>query len=469
MKQKSFSQWLDSKRIGEIPSELQSHKITGEEVGQVARSPYLLYGLPAVAGAAFLFGAPAVLASIPVITGIAILDASRGERNGWLLAQPDRPDDELSDDLFEEDGRWWGQDVQDTLDVYGIKCAVTKQDTSGATVDIYELQPERGFNVNSINGLGDNFSRDLGLPKGKRVTADANIGGGKAALYVPKSKRRSISAKSMLSMATHQGLKIPALVGEDVTGKPFFIDMESAPHIFVGGETKSGKSVQIINMILSMAYSLPPAELEITMIDPKRVELSMCNGLPHTSRAVTDMEEAMVVLQSILAEMNARYAIFEKTGVRNIEGYNRKNKNKMSYKVVVTEELTMAVKNETPVFDDDGNKISTVGKEIERVFVDATVAARAAGIHFIFGVQRFDSKTYDGQLRQNVPSVIGMKVRYWQASEMMIGQKGCESLRGAGDCYVLMTGDDTPTRAQAAYASDEDIENIVQAIIEKWK
>lgn len=418
------------------------------------------------------FVAGTMLGGFGLAGGIALVNAvaTRHARGGYLLKQPHIEEvtpAPMPADMDDGNGKWWGQDVQDALDAFEIKATVVSKDDTGATVDVYGLSVSKGFDINKVTTIGANFSRALCLPRGKRVSIDANAGGGLAALYVPKKKERDIRVSDLLKQAANSGATIPGLIGESSTGETLIVDISKAPHMYVAGETGSGKSVMIVCLALSAAYSLSPDKLHITCIDPKRVDLSLLNGLPHMAeKAITDMHKALARLQMMKLMMEQRYTEMEKAGVRNLAAFNKKHPERaMPYHLLVIEELTLATGNTSPLDEDDK---TPVGKAIENTLVELAIAARAAGIFMVLGVQRFDAKTFDGQLRQNVPSVIGMKVKARASSDMIIGQSGCETLDGNGECFVLMSGQNSPTRAQGAFATEDEIKGLVSSINKKW-
>ena len=465
----------DKYKIGVIPENIRVAKPNSRDLMDIAMPS--LIGIPILLVLYVIGDVTAFASGLAVVVALAILDASRPLRGGHWLGKPEEPvvvtEEQTKRRFLIDDGidpeKWWGKTVQDTLNAYGIKANVVALDTSGASVDVYELVVQKGFDITSVKDLGDNFARSLGLPKGERVAVDANIGNGRAALYIPKGQRRKISTAEMIQQAARTDYALPGLVGEDLVGNALIIDIARAPHLLVGGEITDERAVQMLNMILSSAYSRSPEILKLTLVDPKRLEMAVCNRLPHmVEPVITDMQLAYQRLKAVHALMETRCQQLQNAGVGHIAGYNALHPdNPMPYHLIAFSELSMALKVETPADGEDG---VTVGEGIKKLLLNLVGAAptQAVGIHFLFGVQCFDAKTCGEALRQGIPSSIGLRVRGQSFSEMLIGQSGCETLTSSGDCYVLMSGSSIPVRAQVASASEVEIVRIVQAINEKW-
>lgn len=467
--------WWEKYKIGVIPEHMRIAKPDSRDLMDIAMPS--LIGIPILLVLYVLGDVTAFASGLAVVVALAILDASRPLRGGHWLAKPDEPvvvtEEQTKRRFLIDDGidleKWWGKNVQDALNAHGIKASVVALDTSGASVDVYELLVQKGFDINNVKDLGDNFARSLGLPKGERVSVDANIGNGRAALYVPKKQRRSISTAEMMQQAAASPYALPGLIGEDLLGNALIVDIARAPHLLVGGEITDERAVQMLNMILSSAYSRSPTTLKITLVDPKRLEMAVCNRLPHmTEPVITDMQVAYQRLKTIHDLMEERCQQLQTAGAGHIEGYNVLNpETPMPYHLIAFSELSMALKVDAPL---DGETSTTVGEGIKKLLLNLVGAAptQAVGIHFLFGVQCFDAKTCGEALRQGIPSSIGLRVRGQSFSEMLIGQSGCETLNNSGDCYVFMSGSSTPVRAQVASASEVDIVKLVQAIKDKW-
>lgn len=468
----SFEAFSRKHRIGTLPESFRTEKPSVDDVIDVLKPS--LFGLPSLAGLYYFGGVPAFAVGLAGAVAAALWGVKR-DYSGWAFEPyPEVPviSEEEIKDLIEEHGRWWGQDLQDALDANNIQARVVSKDDRSASLIAYELDVSKGFNIEKLSDLGSNFSRDLGLPMGMRVTVEANIGNGRAGLFLPKSKRDLITLSSLINSQDLKNLRIPIVVGNDLMGNLLAFDLVEAKHTLVGGETGSGKSVQIANMILSIAHNLSPDDVEITLIDPKMVELAMFSGLPHIEgdhkEPITDMGEAVHRLKHTCATMMERYSIMQQAASRDIEGYNRKSKkeNRLKYKIIVIDELASFIGRSDEV-DNEGEKIA-IGKLAESYITEIARVGRAAGILLIIGTQRFDAKTFGGQLRDNIPSVIGFTVNARSSSQILIGRSGCENLFSKGDCYLLLTGSQYPVRCQSAFIKDEEIETMVKAIDAKW-
>lgn len=467
----NFEAFSRKHRIGTVPESVRTHKPSGKDVWDVFVPS--MVGVPTLAGLYYIGGVPAFATGLAAAVGLALLDVKR-TYSGWALSPlSDLPtvNDEEIKEILDQQGRWWGQDLQEALDANDIKARVIAKDDSSATVDVYELEVAKGYDITRITNLGQNFSRDLGLPKGMKFSVDANIGNGKAGLYIPKRDRKTIKLTSLINHASLLSMRLPIMVGIDSSGQINAFDLVNAKHTLVGGETGGGKSIQLGNMILSLTYHCSPDQLSLTLIDPKIVELSMFDGLPHiegaNKSAITDMEEALYRLIHLYDEMQSRYTVLHQAGVRNIESYNALGSEQFSYKVIVIDEITELMGITDEITDQEGRKFK-LGKEAEVYVTKIARLGRAAGFILIIGAQRFDAESFSGQLRQNIPSVIGMRVKKRVWSDMLIEQSGCENLLGSGDCYVLLTGSQSPVRAQAAFIDEAGIEMMIKEINQKW-
>lgn len=466
----SFKAFSRKHRIGTVPESVRTHKPSGKDVWDTLVPS--MVGVPALTGLYYAGGVPAFAAGLAGAVGLALLDVKR-TYSGWALHPlPELPEikDEEIKEILDQQGRWWGQDIQDALDAHGIAAKVVARDTSSAMVDVYELEVAKGFDIKRLEKLGANFTRDLGLSRGVKFSVDLNIGNGRAGLFLPKQDRQIISLSSVIDAPELKNMRLPVMVGRDLVGKVMAFDLVKSKHTLVGGETGGGKSVQIDNMLCSLGYHCSPDDLAITLIDPKIVELSLFDGLVHidgdTKEAIVDMEEALYTLDRLQQEMMDRYRIMHKAGARNIEGYNELGMGRFKYHVIVVDEITELV-SLTDELEIDGRKVK-LGKEAEAHVTKIARLGRAAGFIMIIGAQRFDADVYSGQLRQNITSVIGMRVKKQVYSEMLIEESGCESLLGDGDCYVLVTGSKSPIRAQAAFIDEAGIEAMIKEINQKW-
>ena len=461
-------------KVGVLPESMRTAKPDSKDLMDIAKPS--LIGIPFLLVLYLIWDVTGFATGLAIIVAIAILDASRPLRNGYWLLKPDAPEmpsDPASLMMLAEgldpEG-WWGKKVQDALNAYGIKATVVAMDTSGATMDVYELEVQKGFDINVVTTLGDNFARALALPKGERVLVDANIGNGRAALFIPKKESRAIPAMALIPQAKDSQAILPGLIGEDLVGKPLVVDITQAPHLLVGGEIGNERLHQLLNMVLSSAYHCAPTQLQITLIDPKRIELQVCNALPHVLEPViTDMHKAYSKLQQLQVEMDKRCQQLLDAGVSNIAGYNAMHvDDPMPYQLVIISEIFLML--QTGQQANATQEEERLGQALKTLLIALVTAAPAQsiGVHFLFGIQCFDAKTCGQTLRQGIPSSIGLRVRGQAFSEMLIGQAGCETLGKNGECYVYMSGDASPVRAQVAAATEAERAQLVQEIKEKW-
>lgn len=470
----TFLVWCTKYKVGVLPEAWRTAKPSGTDLVDMAKPT--LIGVPVLMVLYLIWGINGFATGLALIVGFAILDATRPLRGGHWLGKPEAKtkEEEVKRRFLLEEGmdpeKWWGKKIQDALNAHNIKANVVVLDTSGATLDMYELEVQQGYDINNVVTLGDNFARSLKLPKGSHISIDANIGNGRAAMYVPKTQYRAIRTIEMLKAAAQSSHNLPGLVGEDLVGNPLVVDITHAPHLLVGGEIGMERAGQMLNILLGASYAMSPDRLRITLIDPKLLELAVCNNLPHVVEPViTEMHKAYKRLLHIREMMLQRCDVFREAGVSNIAAYNRRFPEKpMPYHLIAFSELTIGLKCNAPVSADDDREI---GETIKVLLLDMIGAAptQEAGIHFLFGIQCYDPKTCGETLRQGIPSSIGMRVRAHEFSELLIGQKGCETLGEQGECYVFMSGDAAPKRALSAAVSGEEIEQAVTTIQEKWQ
>lgn len=474
----SLLDFLEKKRIGVIPESVRTERLSGSDLWDIAKPT--VYGLPVLAAGYAAGGVIGFSVSLAVLSGYHLF-ATKRDLTGWMFepikskAEKLREEDAEIAQLFtKEDDKgkaeWWGQALQDALTSSNIPATVVAFDNSGASVDMYELEVKRGFDINALSKLGGNFARDVGLPSGVKFDVIPNIGNGRAGLYLPKTVQGSVPLRAMLKLAEKSKAKIPVIIGLDINGKPSIPCHVSGKHNLIGGETGGGKSIEIANIIAGIAWTRSPEQVRLTLIDPKQVELSIFDGLPHLygkkQQAIGDMRSAIRRLMAINKQMDARYALMRRHKCRNIESLNTVIDEQVPYHVAVIEEVTdiITMPEEMTI----KGKKTTIGKLAAHLITRLARLGRAAGILLDLGAQRFDADTFPGQLRQNIPSVIGMRVKKQDYSRMMIEQSGCETLLGNGDCYVLMTGWQSPVRVQAAYADESEMESIVDEIKQRW-
>lgn len=395
--------------------------------------------------------------TMTLVSTYAVMNATRDLREGYLLYPP-RVIEEENQEVEEEPEinlvALRLEVLKEVFEVYEIPANIFYTKTKGKVLDSFELQVKRGYDINKITNYGGNFSRDLGLPQGQDVSIIDNIGSGKAGMYIPKDNREWVTFNPTDPdwLKFCKTAELPMFFGEYVDGKPVFIDLAKLPHLLVGGETGSGKTETIICLITSLMLAKTNDQVKFTLIDPKKVDFTRFIGKPHVNgEPYTDMEVALKKLDMILVEMDTRQKQLAKAGCKNIKTYLEAGYD-MSYHVIVMEEITVAKLNSTPIYDEFGEEVKgkTVGKEIEKTLVELIIQCRAVGIHIIIGAQRFDAKYFDSQLRDNVTSVIGMRVKHKSSSQMLVDNSECTKLLKYGDAFMMLSGWPSAVRCHGA-------------------
>lgn len=331
---------------------------------------------------------------------------------------------------------------------------------------------KKGVDLTVIEKLGDNLSRDIKLPKNVMLQVDSNIGNGMAAIYIPKEVRDWVYTKDYLVETENTKYILPMFLGKGLDCKPVFADLIDAPHVIMGGTTRSGKSIGILSILIALAYSRSPDEINYTLIDPKRVSLQLLNDLPHVkTKTITNMDVVLEKLKTLISQMEARYELFEKEKVQDIQEYNLKYNNKLCYEIIVLEEFAAIVKNKTIIYDDGKPTKLTLGSEIEFALSYLTRAGRAAGYHCIFLTQKFSAELFDAEIRENTDMGICFKVGSHHSSKMVIGSAGGEFLLGKGDALCNIPGINAPVRTQFGGFKDNsnEVKNLALLIKNKWK
>ncbi|KUG03813.1 cell division protein ftsk [hydrocarbon metagenome] len=343
--------------------------------------------------------------------------------------------------------------LEDTFSNFGVKVKVN-QVSCGPAVTRYELSPGAGVKISKIISLTDDLQLNLAAP-GIRVEAPIP---GKAAvgIEVPNRKIMSVGLRRLLSSAIFSRLNTPLAfaLGEDISGNTVAARLNDMPHLLIAGSTGSGKSVCLNCIIMSLIYNSFPDELKLVFIDPKMVELTVYNGIPHLmTPVVTDPKKASVVLKWMASEMEKRYQKFADMGVRDIQRYNQESQEKMPYIVIVIDELA------------DLMMVAPV--EVEDSICRLAQMARAAGMHLIVATQRPSVDVVTGTIKANIPSRIAFAVSSNADSRTILDTSGAEKLLGKGDMLFLPVGASKPFRVQGAYVSDQDIEKTVDYIKEQ--
>lgn len=342
--------------------------------------------------------------------------------------------------------------LEETLATFGVNAKVVNV-SQGPTVTRYELIPPKGIPISRITKLDKDI--ELGLAA-KSVRIEAPIPGtNKIGIELGNDTVSAVYFSEVLLTDKFRDYnsKLAFGVGKDITGTVIVTDIADMTHLLIAGATGAGKSVCINTLITSILYKATPEEVKLIMIDPKKVELSVYNGIPHLLiPVVSDVQKAAGALNWAIREMERRYDLLEKYGVRNIKGYNKlPDIEKLPYIVIIVDELA--------------DLMMTTGKEVENAIVRLTQLARAAGMHLVIATQRPDANIVTGLIKANVPSRIAFKVAGSVNSKIILDATGAEKLLGRGDMLLKTRAfDDKPLRIQGAFVTDEEVEAIVDSI-----
>lgn len=354
--------------------------------------------------------------------------------------------------------------LQDTLHNFGVNVTVTNV-SCGPTVTRYELQPEQGVKVSKIVGLADDIKLNLAAAD---VRIEAPIPGKAAVgIEVPNKENSAVMLRDLLQSEEFKNAKskLSFAAGKDIAGKPVVTDIAKMPHLLIAGATGSGKSVCINTLIISILYKATPDEVKLIMIDPKVVELSVYNGIPHLFiPVVTDPKKAAGALNWAVSEMSSRYNTFAEYGVRNLGEYNRK-----------IEKMTIPEGEEKPekmpqiviIVDELADLMMVAPGEVEDAICRLAQLARAAGIHLIIATQRPSVNVITGLIKANMPSRIAFSVSSGVDSRTILDMNGAEKLLGKGDMLFYPQGYQKPARLQGAFVSDEEVSSVVGFLTDK--
>ncbi|MGD9583077.1 MAG: DNA translocase FtsK [Lysobacterales bacterium] len=346
----------------------------------------------------------------------------------------------------------------------------------GPVITRYELQPAPGVRVGQINSLDKDIARGLSVQSVRVV--DVIAGKSVVGLEIPNTSREIVYLSEMLRSKEYDrvGSPLALALGKDIGGRPTVVDLARMPHLLVAGTTGSGKSVAVNAMVLSLLYKATADDVRMLMIDPKMLELSVYQGIPHLlAPVVTDMKEASNGLRWCVAEMERRYKLMSAVGVRNLGGFNKKVRDAEEAGHPILDPL-FVVRPEQPelraeplekmpyivvVIDEFADMMMIVGKKVEELIARLAQKARAAGIHLILATQRPSVDVITGLIKANIPTRIAFQVSSRIDSRTILDQGGAEQLLGNGDMLYLAPGTGTPERVHGAFVSDEEVHRVV--------
>ena len=358
------------------------------------------------------------------------------------------------------------------LDEFGVEAKVTSV-IPGPVVTRFEIQPAPGTKASKITGIAQDIARSLSV-KSVRVV-EVIEGKSVIGVEIPNTNRKMVRLTEILSSELFNKSISPLslALGQDIAGNPVVVDLAKMPHLLVAGTTGSGKSVGINAMILSLLFKSDPKDVRLIMIDPKMLELSVYEGIPHLlTPVITDMTDAANGLRWCVAEMDRRYKLMSEMGVRNLAGFNQK----VAEAKAAGKPLTDPFKEEDEieleelpaivvVVDEFADMMMLVGKKVEHLIARIAQKARAAGIHLILATQRPSVDVITGLIKANVPTRIAFQVSSKIDSRTILDQGGAEQLLGWGDMLYLPSGQSVPTRVHGAFVGDDEVHRVVDS----WK
>ena len=380
----------------------------------------------------------------------------------------------LSHEALEENARM----LESVLDDYGVKGEIVSV-RPGPVVTMYELEPAPGLKASRVIGLADDIARSMSALSARVSTVPGRTVIG---IELPNATREKVVLREIISARDFgdSNMRLPLALGKDIGGDPIVANLAKMPHLLIAGTTGSGKSVAINTMILSLLYKLSPEECRLIMIDPKMLELSVYDGIPHLlSPVVTDPKKAVVALKWVVGEMEERYRKMSKMGVRNIEGFNGRVREALAKGEMFKRTIQTGFDEDTgePVFETDefqpasipyivvvvdemADLMMVAGKEIEACIQRLAQMARASGIHLIMATQRPSVDVITGTIKANFPTRISFQVTSKIDSRTILGEQGAEQLLGMGD-MLYMAGGGRVSRIHGPFVSDEEVEEIV--------
>ncbi len=391
-----------------------------------------------------------------------------------MLAEPKKTASKISDDALEQNARL----LEGVLDDFGVKGEIINV-RPGPVVTLYELEPAPGVKSSRVIGLADDIARSMSA-----ISARVAVVQGRNAIGVelPNQRRETVYLREMLASQDFETSKhkLAIALGKTIGGEPVIVDLAKMPHLLVAGTTGSGKSVAINTMVLSLLYRLQPKQCRLIMVDPKMLELSVYDGIPHLlTPVVTDPKKAVVALKWAVREMEDRYRKMSKVGVRNIDGFNARVAEAAAKGEAITRQVQEGFDPETGellyrqeemslaelpyivvVVDEMADLMMVAGKDIEGAIQRLAQMARAAGIHIIMATQRPSVDVITGTIKANFPTRISFQVTSKIDSRTILGEQGAEQLLGQGD-MLYMAGGGRISRVHGPFVADAEVEKIV--------
>ena len=381
----------------------------------------------------------------------------------------------VSDEVLQENAR----ELEGVLQDFGVKGEITNV-RPGPVVTLYELEPAPGTKSSRVIGLADDIARSMSA-----VSTRVAVVPGRNAIGIelPNDRREIVMLREMIESADFQeaDLKLALALGKNIGGEPIIVDLSRMPHLLIAGTTGSGKSVGINTMILSLLYRLSPEQCKFIMIDPKMLELSVYDGIPHLlAPVVTDPKKAVVALKWTVREMEERYKRMSKLGVRDIKGYNSRILHAEAKGEVLTRTVQTGFDRATGraiyeqeemdydtmpyivvIVDEMADLMMVAGKDIEAAVQRLAQMARAAGIHLITATQRPSVDVITGTIKANFPTRVSFQVTSKIDSRTILGEQGAEQLLGQGD-MLYMAGGGRIMRVHGPFVADEEVEKVVR-------
>ena len=388
-----------------------------------------------------------------------------------LLAPAPNNPESIDHDTLEMTSRL----IEKKLKDFGVQVRVVAA-MPGPVITRYEIEPDTGVKGSQIVNLAKDLARALSLVSIRVI--ETIPGKNLMALELPNARRQTIHLSEVLgSTAYHEGKSLLTMgLGKDIIGTPVVVDLARMPHVLVAGTTGSGKSVGINAMILSLLYKATADEVRLLMIDPKMLEMSVYEGIPHLlAPVVTDMKQAAHGLNWCVGEMERRYRLMSKLGVRNLAGYNARIEEARAREELIPNPFSLTPESPEPlerlphiviVIDELADLMMVEGKKIAELIAKKKQKARAAGIHLILATQRPSVDVITGLIKANIPTRIAFQVSSKVDSRTILDQMGAENLLGLGDMLYLPAGHGLPTRVHGAFVSDDEVHRVVSFLKE---